>query len=292
MSTWPCRLKLRIQIFLFAGALPFFFFSVASAAGKECHITFLPRRLEVFERFSERTPQEVIIGLDTTTIESTATKAPVHLPIFRHPDFPEFVTIEPLDVDTLIPHEILAARKYGRFMQRRGLQFVFIANFMNRPVPDFDGLVVHPQTGRVLTNVSLKSTRRATRTPTLETLISDLQHRIDNIHNAVPHFLNLNSWFDTINGGPSHFRNSEVDLARALAITNLFGLFNEKSSLFGRPFQTVVDMQESGFSYEFVRNRKTTAALRHLIQKNGIPIGFTLIWNENQIVEISAPTTN
>ena len=204
---------------------------------------------------------------------------------------PALLVLPHVDGQPDIPHEINTARDYAEFVHRQhGQRFIFISRFEGRSVPVFDGVVVHSN-GAPSENISLKYTSRRVIEVELETLLKAVGGRLDLTWES-RHLQRPIDFFRTANGYPlseDNFifaRNFNEQIVWTARLAALFDLYRPHSVGFGREFRTVVDMRDSGFSFNFIRRPGNLRAINQLMrdraQKN---TSLTLLWNHQQVIE-------
>ena len=205
---------------------------------------------------------------------------------------PELLLFAPFSESSVYPHEALTARDYARFVEEeKNLRFVLMAHFEGHDVPVFDGLLLKPD-GQPVSNVSLKYTTLTAEQPNLENLTRSLSSRLRNAQAKESLVRTPMAWFSAFNGLPTvgtdwvKFKHYDRLLLRTQRMAALFDLFRPGSQTFGRDLHLVVDMRDSGFSYEFTRQRKSLDSIAQVLREYvGQGVSLTLIWDSHHVIE-------
>jgi hypothetical protein len=240
----------------------------------------------------------------TSNAKDIELKQPIYFQIYPDRRTPELFSLENLESNKQIPHEIRTARDYAKFaINRLGARFVFVASLNGSAIPVFDGLLVHPESGIPLANVSLKYASLNLGGAGRDVLLKDIDHRLD-LRNEKRSFREPIRWFQVnsgshVDGNLVEMLKYDIDIKRASFLVNIFGLFGSPSEGAERrpgprPFNLVVDMRNHGYPFELVRTPAYLNAINELVsvrqnpdtglRENG-PLQLTLIWDANHVIE-------
>lgn len=201
----------------------------------------------------------------------------------------EPVVLRPRDLGHEI--ELTTARDYATYLySHRNQRFVFAGYYRETFVPVFDGLVTDVQ-GNPLFNVSLKyaavRAEQQERDHLLENLRDRLHFRMERKRTR-----DLMAWLNAVNGwmrySEEHFliRHLDRDLQRGLPLARAFGIGEDSRFPMGRFFTTVVDMRDSGYTFDFVSHPRVLDEIKRMVGDAGHgTASLTLLWDENHVLE-------
>lgn len=201
---------------------------------------------------------------------------------------PLLLLLEPLEDVHQMAHEIRTARDYARYVyETQKRNFLFVARFEGKSVPVFDGVVVRGT--RPVKNISLKYSSLKVEKVRIEILLKSLKERLDH-SNEIRRTQPL-EWFRALSGAQvlsdtviTPFYKERVDSAARLA--SLFNLFKESDLPLGREYQTVLDMRDSGYPFDFVSQPENKKAIQTMVSEFAEQ-GFTLtlLWDFRRVLE-------
>lgn len=198
-----------------------------------------------------------------------------------------------------IPHdqghknELLTARDFASFLHHQhGQRFVFAGQFKGAFVPVFDGLVLDAD-GDPAYNVSLKFASFRMPFMRKETLIESLKGRL-NHKDEKQRTRTLYDWLKAVNlwrpngNGQLLIPFYERDLERGVQLAQVFGLTNPCHSHCGRELRTVLDMRESGYSFDFVSDPEVQRDIQKVVERYGYgAFTLTLLWDSARVLEFN-----
>lgn len=190
-------------------------------------------------------------------------------------------------------NEIRTARDLATFLaHQQGRRFVFAGQFRGSFVPVFDGLVLDTN-GLPLYNVSLKFASVQMPEMKLESLLGSVKTRL-NHKGQRQKTRSLLDWLKAVNlwrrdpDGRLFISDYQRDLLRGVQLSHIFDLNNPCRFPCGRELRTVVDMRESGYSYEFVNDPKSREAIQKWVDKYGYgAFTLTLLWDSARVIEFN-----
>lgn len=192
-------------------------------------------------------------------------------------------------------NELRTARDYATYLhERNGDKFVFAGTFRGAYVPVFDGLVFD-QHGFALYNVSLKHATLKVRRMRGIGLLKTLSGRMD-MNRQIFQTKSLMTWLNLVNGWQWQpqkdslvLANYQRDLERGAILAYVFGLNLPAGLRFpcGRELHTVLDMRDSGYTYEFVSGREDLLyAIGQMVRSDNTgSFSLTLLWDARHVLE-------
>jgi hypothetical protein len=209
------------------------------------------------------------------------------LHLYTHPWLESLYFLEPPDFKRMDERETGDAIRYAAYLKRKGLAFIFVSTYLKLSVPEFDGIVFDPKTGRALWNVSMKHAQLLH----LQMTPAEFRESFPVWANHSPgnELTDRQSWFAIVNSASlSKLKRTpdsrEVGLAnfqRFKILSLAFGLFNERGH---RPFHLVRDLSDWRMTFEISTRpeylRPAEEVIRR-IQTNHV----TYIWSEDHVLE-------
>lgn len=203
-----------------------------------------------------------------------------------------FYLVEPLRPTSMVKHELRTASDYARFAHNtRDEAFVFIAEVNKKSVPFFDGITVDARTGKINSSVSLKYSSIRLPHQRAEVLYRSLAGRFDleiELLSLLPW-----EWYRTTNNLASYGKARDEPLyaerfERSRSLMEIFGVTSNEAapSPLSRGVRLVLDMRDSGYTFEFVKDPVITSEISKLVQQNSVhQLSAALLWDAHRVIE-------
>lgn len=195
-----------------------------------------------------------------------------------------------------LDHEVRTAQQYAKFVARAyGQQFLYVGDYLRRPVPLFDGVVLS-QGLDGLYNVSLKYASVRMKEVRIGPLIESMTGRLDYDFDLYG-IVHPAEWFKKVIsrgslGGVRRHKDYSDYLLRSRLLMNLFDLFpngrpEDQWVPYIRELRTVVDVRDHGYPIEFFLQQEVQNSLIELVKsKTRQKLTLTLLWDADHVVEI------
>lgn len=199
---------------------------------------------------------------------------------------------EPLNgMSSKYKHELRTARDLATYLHdKHGQRFVLVGHIEGRDVPVFDGLVFDAD-GTPAYNVSLKFAALTAPSMNREKFLKRYRERI-RLRSERQRTKSLIHWLKVVGGwsrdasGDFCTKDYQQSLKLGVLTAHIFGLTNPNSFPCGRELRTVVDMRESGYTFDFVNQPDFLEEIGHMVQRNGSgAFTLTLLWDQSRVLE-------